>query len=208
MCWSETVSWTTLAIGTLFNIVAMISIPDPTFIAISIIWQWILLMQLFDALGWHGECGSTVNKVGTYGAMIANLTQPLIVLVMLLTVSKVSVAFKCIAIGLFLIYAGYMIGMLHNKRYDCLKPQEDCTALRYSWWDDAPYGGALYTISIIGIILLLLRPFIYSLYQVGYILLALALSGIFYACGTASMWCWFAAFAPVFNGLAWKWLVE
>ena len=79
MCWNEKVSWTTFILGTIFNIFNIFYFKDTTLTLISIGIQWLLLMQLFEALAWRDQqCGS-LNKFATNGALIANLTQPLMV---------------------------------------------------------------------------------------------------------------------------------
>jgi len=217
MCWNESVSWITFTLGTIINIFAIFYIKNPIFTCVSMMWQWVLLMQLFEALAWHNQdCNSTTNKIGTYGAFFANITQPLIVFISLFiaTVTQTfksdyqtnyTKIFQILASIIIVSYVVYMIATLYDKRYDCLTTTDTCDQLHYSWWDDT--SAIPYIIALISIILLLLRPLSFCIYQVLFILGTLLITNLFYNDHNGSIWCFFAASAPIFNILFWKLLV-
>jgi hypothetical protein len=99
----------TLAIGTLLNIFNIVYFRDTTLTLVSIGIQWLLLMQLFEALAWRDqECGS-LNKFATNGALIANVTQPLIVCMLFLTFSSASQGCKIAALSIAMAYISYVL---------------------------------------------------------------------------------------------------
>jgi hypothetical protein len=198
MCWNEPVSWIVFFVGTLFNIYLIWKIKTPVSIVIAISWQWVLLMQLFDALLWRDQnCGS-LNKFATKSAYIANITQPIVVFLTLIVISKAAIKFKIMSCVVVLIYIIYMIQARPGiGKLDCVK--EKGGHLNYFWWDKMKFGGILYTVALVLIMLLLLRPTNLSIFEVSYVLITLVISITFFKYNTPSIWCWFAAFAPIAN---------
>ena len=101
MCINKESSIISFAIGTFFNALCLLVYGKGKHknlvISICFIWQWVLLMQIFDAIAWKNpECGSHKNRIATKGALISNLTQPLVVFISLLLVTKVNIYFKII----------------------------------------------------------------------------------------------------------------
>ena len=47
MCWNKEISFITLAVGTLFNIILWFSTTNWNVRIVAILWQYVLLMQLF-----------------------------------------------------------------------------------------------------------------------------------------------------------------
>ena len=88
MCLDTKTSIITLVIGTLLNIWNITHYNNTTITVVSILWQWILLMQVFEAFAWQnqpttsGECNN-VNKWATKGAYLANITQPIVLAIVL-----------------------------------------------------------------------------------------------------------------------------
>ena len=204
MCWDEKTSWTTFTIGTFFNVLTL------TFffksknesvkrwvVPLFLLWQFVLLMQVFDALGWRNP----TSQFATKGAMIANLTQPLLVFLVLVFASPVSSERKQVAMLLMLSYLALAFASIRPESYNRLAPAKGCKNIDYSWWKDIPLGGPIYTISIVASIFLLINEPVIASVQAGFILLGLVASIMFYRCGTASVWCWVAAFAPLLNCL-------
>ena len=198
MCWNEPVSWTVFFVGTLCTIYLIWKIKKTVAIAIAITWQWVLLMQLFDALLWRDQNCGTLNKFAGNSAYIANITQPIIVFLVLIVISSVSTTFKIMACVVILIYIIYMI-MSNSSvgQIDCVKEKNGY--LDYFWWEKMKYGGIVYITTLILIIAFLLRPTKLSLFEISYILFTLLLTTLFFSYGGPSIWCWFAAFAPIAN---------
>ena len=65
MCWNEPVSWITFALGTIFNIFNICYFKDKYLTTVSILIQWLLLMQLFEAILWRNqkECNKIIRAI-------------------------------------------------------------------------------------------------------------------------------------------------
>lgn len=197
MCWSEEVSWATLILGSLFNIFNIYYFRDTTVILVSIAIQWLLLMQLFEALAWRDQnCGS-LNKFATNGALIANITQPLFVCMLFIIFSPVPQSYKLLALFIAFGYMCYALYILNiTNEYTCLRPSKTCSHLDLYWWKNM--NGFIYCVTLFSIMLLLIRPFNLAVMLSGYIALTLLLSLMFYSCAAGSIWCWFTSVAPIF----------
>lgn len=203
MCWNEPVSWITFALGTIFNIFNICYFKDKYLTTVSILIQWLLLMQLFEAILWRNqkECNKT-NKFATNGAMIANLTQPIILCLIFLAITDVNIYYKSAAVTICMIYICYILYSLNQKGgYNCILVKEDksCSHINLFWWKNI--NGFVYVITLFALILLLIRPMKFALVVGGYILFSLIFSMLFYSCSVGSLWCWFVSFAPIVFGL-------
>lgn len=206
MCFNETASWFAFIGISIVNIISMVYMKEQKYTAIALIFQWILLMQLFDALAWRNEdCNSTMNKVATKGAFLANVTQPIVaflLLIVLLSGSTSQIEKGIVAI-VILFYTMWLLNGTMNVKMTCLKKGDGCSNLNYYWWNDLQ-PVFMYFISLILVLLILIKPLKLSLYVCGIIMAMFAISTIYYGCGVASTWCFFAAFIPLFNVLAYK----
>ena len=203
MCWNEEVSWTTFIIGTLANIMLVNKIKDKKIYAIAIIWQWVLLMQFFEALIWRNKECNKLNKFASIGAFIANITQPLVVFLALLFLTKQSNKFKIVGGIAVFIYLSYVFVNFNKNSIECVKPRKECRHLEYGWFskEQKTYEGLLYLIALFSL-LLLAKPSKIFMPQFFLILGTFILANITQLkCGLASTWCWLAAFAPIFTYL-------
>lgn len=198
MCWNEPISWTTFCVGTLFNIYLIWRFKTPVAIALAIIWEWAILMQLLDALLWMDQKCGTLNKVASKSAYIANITQPIVIFLVLLTISTVDIKFKIMSCIVILFYIIYIIMTKSDVgKIECVK--DEGGHLDYFWWKKMKYGSIIFVLTVVLIVLFLLRPMKLSFFEVCYFLLTLILTAIFFNYGGPSIWCWFAAFAPIAN---------
>lgn len=205
MCFSARVSFLTLGIGTVFNLYNIFHFQDPTITATSILWQWVLLMQLFDGIAWlnpptaDGEC-NTANRFAAKGAFIANLLQPVVLALAFFALQsdKISPNNKILASSLTLIYLVWSL-YVSNKipEVTCLKQANDCDNLNYSWWNQFPGSASVYMFVLMFLILLMARPLDFAVMQLSFITLTFIVSALVYSCATASIWCLFSAFAPI-----------
>jgi hypothetical protein len=192
---------------TLFNVLSMFTIRDRVYTAIALVFQWVLLMQLFEALAWRDQACGPLNQAATKLAFLANVAQPIVAFLLLMHVSKAPNTHKIAASIVLLIYVLWLVFRsteLRESDLDCLNPGDGgCANLQYKWWSKLtpPY---VYHVSLIAIVLLLLQPLKLSALIVGIIIATFVLSAIFYGCGVASTWCFFAAFVPILNALAFK----
>ena len=204
MCWNEPVSWTTLGIGTAVNAFNVVKYNDPLLNRITLLIQWLLLMQLFEALAWRDqECGK-LNEFATNGALIANFTQPIVVfLAFMINNNDVSDYNKSVACFIILMYISYIMYSQNNSpNYSCINPTETCSHLELIWWRKT--NGGVYVFTLFALFALLIRPIKVALFVGGYIAIALVVSMLFYSCSVGSMWCWFVAFAPILLSIFWK----
>ena len=203
MCWNEKVSWTTFVLGTLFNIFNILYFKNITMTLLSIAIEWLLLMQLFEALAWRDQQCGTLNRFATNGALIANLTQPIMLCMLFITFSSAAQELKLMSLAIAFGYICYVLYTLNKTdKYTCLRPSESCTHLDLYWWKNT--SGIIYTITLLSIMLLLIRPMPLAVVVSGYIGFTLLASLLFYSCGAGSMWCWFTSMAPIVFGLYFK----
>lgn len=170
-------------------------------------------MQLFDFFLWQTQDEPCTDAIRwkTTGAFVANVLQPFITFTILILVagSDVSMRAKVVATVLFVAYVAYMLGAtsqmepLKCVKAGCSGSSEPCSNnLNYSWWNNL--NGLTYTVSIIGIILLLLRPVSFALMECAFILITLLIASLSVKGTVPSVWCFFAASAPFFTIGFWK----
>ena len=140
MCISEGVSWTTLAIGSVLNILILVylsRIPGPKVIVPIILilaWQYALLMQIPDALAWRHPTAQAPGKL----AFILNATQPLVLFILVvigLTKLRISLVRLIPAIIALTVYSILTIKNTVNRKDYNIQPTKQCKHLSYSWWD-------------------------------------------------------------------------
>lgn len=209
MCWNAKASLTSFIIGTLINISVILYFKNTIVCLICILWQWVLMMQISEYFIWKGQDNKESKSVtlGTRASLIFNITQPLVVFLCLILISKVKMSFKIIASIVILFYVIFMLINLNiQKEYKSLKPSSNCKHMSLKWWSDIKNSGLIYCITLITIILLLLRPFRISIFMSFYLLITLIISSIFYSCGQASMWCWLVVPFPIIFGVFYKYM--
>ena len=159
-------------------------------------------MQFAEYLIWiDQECGQT-NKIGTNMALVFNITQPIFIFLALICFSNVPLENKIASSITILFYICFMLQKLNNQtNCTCVKPLDKCSSLNLEWWYSNDGSNIIYIVSLILILSFLLRPINLSVFTSAYILLSLVVSGIFYNCNLASMWCLFAVPFPIFFGI-------
>lgn len=212
MCWNERTSWITLVVGTLLNIWNIWHYKETAIVAISVMWQWVLLMQFFEAFAWRNQpqpgqkCNST-NTFAAKGAYLANVSQPIILALTILALDKGNLPRenKVTASAIILMYVLWLLYATNKaEEVECLKPGDKCGNLTYTWWQQFPGNAGMYLITLSLLVFLLLKPFKFAAMQFVYIAGTFLGSAFFYSCGIGSVWCWFAAFAPLLLGPMWK----
>jgi len=206
MCWNKETSLSSFIIGTLVNIFILFYSKNISVKAACIVLQWVLMMQLSEFLIWKDQNCGKINKIGSKMALFFNLTQPVIVYLVCISMFNISINVKIISSIIILIYICYMFVNL-NKNYDCVKPTKNCSHLDLKWWKNLNYGGLFYTISLVLLILLMLKPLKLGIFMISYILITLFVSSLFYGCGGPSMWCFMVVPLPLFIYLFNKYFV-
>ena len=204
MCFNEPTSWITFIGISAINIASIFYIKEEKYTAIALIFQYVLLMQLFDALAWHNpDCNSKLNQFATKGAFLANVTQPIVAFLLLFLISSSPQPEKIISIVVVLFYILWVISCSTKVKLTCLKKGVGCSNLDYNWWNYLQ-PAFIYHFSLVLIILLLVRPFKLGFAVAGIIVATFVVSALYYRCGVSSVWCFFAAFIPLFNVIAYK----
>lgn len=202
MCWSKNVSIATFVIG--FSICVGVGVYAlkkgmKSLAVLSFGWIYVLLMQLAEFYVWSkgcnekGMCGTPEVNRSTF---VLNMLQPVVIYVLFMSLGITSVTTKVLASGVIVGYMAYVLW--HTKSRSTIS--NDGGHLNYGWWGEYPYGGLIYWVCLISIILLLIRPMSLSITTGVYVSITLLLSMVLHSYGVASMWCWYAAFAPLVIG--------
>jgi hypothetical protein len=135
MCWNKEVSILTLLIGTGFNYLLLKNFPTKDVLICASIWQYILFMQLFEALSWisHDMKNSFLDSIATYGAFLLNVSQPVFIATLASTIASPST--KWILGILSLIYIGVIVTNSVGKKFHSLYTKS-CSHLQLYWWKD------------------------------------------------------------------------
>lgn len=212
MCWNAPASLASFIVGTIINISVLLYFKAPIITSICIIWQWILMMQISEYFVWKGKDKGQDNlqlTLGTKAALVFNITQPLVVFLCLMMISKVKMSFKIVASVVILFYVSFMLLNLNNqKEYNALSPTPKCKHISLQWWEDIKNSGLIYILALMAIFLLLLRPYNVCLFITSYLIITLVISSVFYSCGYGSMWCWLVVPFPIFLGIFYKQCLE
>lgn len=197
MCLSEKISWTTLIIGTIINVISIIYLSriknKNTILPIVIIlaWQYALFMQIPDALKWKNPEAIYPGKL----AYLLNVTQPLIVIILMsIALSRMNISLNRLvpAIISCVIYSVFIIKEAYNRTDFDITPEQNCRNLNYKWWSNIPVY--LYFITII--------LAFFAIPSLGYLILSIFLFLVSILitsqivgnnCNAGSLWCWSVA---------------
>lgn len=200
MCVNEYVSISTFIVTTICNYILLKTFKhSKQILSIVIIWQWVILMQFFETLIWLSKHDkNTLNTIGSYGAYIANILQPMVVYLSIVLLTKQKKEYNLVFGVLVLIYLVYCIERYITKirkkiRY--LENKGNCRNIYYVWWSDM--NGVVYVILLI-LLFMFASPHKVYIPQLLYILITLLLTIYTHkSCGNASVWCLIATLAPL-----------
>ena len=202
MCFNFEASVITFIVGSLISIYNLYTFRgNINYTLLNIFWFGAILMQLWESFIWKNvSC-----KIFSKAAMITNILQPVVLLLAIPQLVKEK--------GKYIIYNTiylFCIFLLHYKELCNSKNlYKKNDGIYLNWWHkdvngQKNYGGYIYVITI-----LLLFSIIYKKYilasQSFYFLITLFISFFIYnKKNVGSLWCFFAAFAPVFNHIVFK----
>jgi hypothetical protein len=197
MCFSERVSWWTLALGTLANATALVLVREDKIATASILgWQYGLMMQLPEALAWRRlDQGQPMPPWIGRTAFVLNVTQPLVIaLVSFVAATQLQdklplVAVAVAVLALYLMYWVFRAPSVWQPCNSTIVPEKGCTSLNLQWWSRLPF--VLYVAS--SLLAFALLPLPWFAVNGGLFLGTLFLSMGLYTCGIGSMWCWSTA---------------
>jgi hypothetical protein len=200
MCWNKQVSFLTLLIGTVFTILLWTSTSDPNVRVIALIWQFVLCMQLFEGLSWISKeiQSSELSHFSTKCAFIFNVLQPIVAALLCMTLTDSSVM-KYSLIALTMVYMVFLLYSASSTSFsDSLFGNSDtCHHLQLYWWGNFSSWVFIFYIILVTLACLSIKPLRLGIVQITYIVCTLILSNWLYPCTYGSIWCWFAAFAPL-----------
>jgi hypothetical protein len=205
MCFSEKISWITLLLGSIINIILILllsRISNPrVIIPIMLIvgWQYALLMQIPDALAWRNSKASYPGKL----AFVLNTTQPIIlIIVVAIILTKLQKSFIWLIPSLLLciVYSIYVIKETPHINFD-VTPESSCSNLSYRWWSKLPTS-LYYIIMITTALAIPSAPFVaISLFLFVSTILVSA-KVVSKGCNIGSLWCWSVASAGLVIGIS------
>jgi len=199
MCWNKEVSFLTLIIGTIFNLLLWFSYPQP-YVRITIcMWQFVLFMQLFEGISWisKDKKDQQLSDFSTKGAFIFNVLQPIIVALLCISISE-SATTKYVLIALIMIYLILLLHSVSSTSFkESLFEDEKCNHLRLYWWKHFSTWVFIFYMALLIVSFLSFTPLHFGIFQICYIIITLILSTLLYPCTYGSIWCWFAAFSPI-----------
>jgi hypothetical protein len=212
MCVNAETSLGSFIVGTMLNILIIRKTNNPDYLMLAGIYQVVMLVQFFDFLCWTDLKGGLQNRIGTVGAFLNTLLQPVIIPLILLNFTQVKNKWNKLMVSFILcLYISIVFYNFYYQKYDpirYLKPTATCKHLGYGWWEmfnKVPAGAyILFTIPIISGLFLLLKSTKFALVHTLYILITGILSLMFYACGAPSMFCLFGAGGPLLNYILMK----
>lgn len=206
MCFNEYISFGTFIVGTILNLLVIFLIKKREATVIALIWEWVLLMQLFEGFVWVGKKKNnrSMENAGVFGAYIANVLQPIIAFFLIAALTTQNTLYLTVGGVLIVLYLFYTLYINFTKMSNFLKIDKNkgCKHLNYKWWEAL---NALPYVLVLVTILLFAKPHNAFLPQLIYILLTLLLASITQLkCGIASTWCFLAAFAPILTFIQFK----
>jgi len=226
MCYSYEVSITTFMIGTVLTILNIfIFYGNPEYICITIYWfMGAILMQLWESLLWKDYRCELISKI----AMINNVLQPILIMCMIfrsgyIKKNGINMKYVMICLGLYLCYMAPLV----MKDYGCIKTKE---GISLKWWNNS-MGGIVYCITMLTLMKLIVSDRLVVSQQLLFVI-SLILGNSFYLYQNlskmnwsfdmksllniysfknygyiGSIWCWVAAFAPVYNYVVFTYIV-
>ena len=202
MCWSKEVSFFTLAIGTAFNILLWTSTTHPSVRALAGIWQFVLFMQVFEGLSWVSkETKSTeLSNFSTKCAFVFNVLQPVVAALLCLSITE-SPHMKVALVGLSVVYLVVLLYSVSSTSFNdpLFANSATCRHLQLYWWGQFSFWVFVFYMLLLACACYSIVPLHLGGVQFAYIAVTLVLSGWLYPCTYGSIWCWFAAFAPLFT---------
>lgn len=210
MCINSETSLIAFLLGTIFNYYVLKTTENINFKIVAYIYQFVLLVQLFEFFIWKdNECGE-INKFATKGLVIVTILQPIIILLIILynteETNKENKLFTNLLIILFIIYIFYSIikKRMNINKIDCIKITDKCKHIEYKWFENFRFWDLFYGGSILITSLLLIKDTQFIIYQFMFLIIISIINEIFYKCGKGSMLCLYGAIGPIFNYILMK----
>ena len=223
MCINAKVSIATFIIASIVNIIVFTSTTNINYLMFSGIYQFIILIQLFEFLAWKDQKCGKLNEFATKSIFVATTLQPVVITSIILLLSQVkSLLYRGIVTLILIFYIGktfhdlYYVRSTKEKNCDqceelsdpitCLKPTKTCKHLQFGWWNKQ-LKFTIYIFPIFLSILLLVNTFKFAMIHIIYLIVTGLLGDIIYSCNGlagASSWCLLATGGPILNYILMK----
>jgi hypothetical protein len=204
-------------IGTIFNILVILddkknpSENNINYKMIAGMYQFILVMQLFDFVVWNDMQCKSGGKTTTKGAFVATVLQPVFIIILfLLFTQETDITKKLFAFVCLLVYLGVILYMFYYnpnniKAIDCMYIKDKFSEMYYKWTDNLhPYGKLSHITSISISMALLLKSKMFAGIHILFFVGSYLLSRSLYKCGMPSIWCLYACGGPLVNYILMK----
>ena len=199
MCFNKEVSIITYIIGMVGCIILFMNKKD-NFIPHAIFFIWVIHMQLIEFFLWINQKCSNINKnISTVGIVINNL-EPIILWLSIMAFSnKILPYWIHIVMGIFIIATIYITTISIKERNCTIKTPESAPHLQWKW-NEGKYKSYYYMFFLVVCILLSIFGLSYG-YHMGILFFISFVASYFIYGNTHSvgaMWCFIAAFVPLF----------
>lgn len=212
MCYSSNVSIASFTIGMTFSFILFKS-NEISYKIIGVSLMFAILMQFIEFLLWNHQVCDKYNKIISISGMIFNHLTPVMVAIIILTLTKQTDYNKKIILIVTAIYLlfiiPYSMQYLLNKNLQCTVKVPGNPYLLWNWLN-MPY---IYIISFIYLLTLVILIYIgipdvklssfFNIILVGSLLLSYIIYPRPYL---GSLWCYFGAFLPVLTFLYKKYI--
>jgi hypothetical protein len=197
MCFSYEASLLSFIVGSVSSIFVYL-LGRPFDKIVGGLWLWICLMQGIEAFLWKNQTCDDIHKRVSFIGFLVNVNQPVVLAILLVLFSKYARPIPISIISTIYILYGF-VERQHPDTYYCTTPRKGDPHLVYNWsitpeymtYDWLAYCGAMIGIAYFGMSGLQAFSFLIT---IGLLLFG---SYLFYPRESiASIWCFFAAFAP------------
>lgn len=199
MCIDEKTSWITFLLGSVLNYSFLYKSPNKTIRAVAVFWQLVLMVQLFEGLVWRARKMKNEKLCSAASALarLSTMIQPIVGLMIVTHLTPRFLPIAYVLMSVYIVSFAYFIRTSPTPIDECFAPSKACgDHLNHSWWTTAP--SVLYT--IVGFFaIFLIRPLPVAIAMGIFLAATNVLTRLVFPCAFSSMWCWFAAFAPIYT---------
>ena len=194
MCFNETVSWTTLFIGSATCAFTLLKFKDMKLDSVysKLIWYWqfTLLMQLAEALVYRSK-DTDHHQVFVNLAMWLNVAQPVVGTALFFP--HMNNAGRILSATITGIYTSYII--LHASRFKKDVFRDNCSNIGLVWFEDRMLT-TLYFLSSL-VFQLCITDQNVRFISLGIFIASFSITHFMYPCSYGGVWCWSVVAAPL-----------
>lgn len=190
MCWNATVSFLTFFVGSCVNATAYFILQRMRISKILIYWQYALIMQLVEGVAWIQYNDGMTMRVISMFALLFNVTQPIILALVVRFGMKTSITRAIIA---NIMYVALIVSD-QIWEFSNIAPARECNHLELRYWN-VPRTTLYMLASLISFSEIPDRIWAVTntCIFVGSLLIAILMS----SCGVGSLFCWLIAVSGV-----------